>query len=525
MERLHMNHIREIIHRLQQGQSGREIAKDLRVSRHTVGKYYQMAKQEGYLDGSQSLPSSKELMAKIGSPQMPPSPESSVAPYKEIVERFLGEGVEKMAILARLRDDYGYRGTYSSLWRFVDRLRPPQPEAFIRVHTAPGEEAQVDFGSVGSLFDPRQNRLRSAYAFVMTLCFSRHQYAELVFDQKISTWIACHRHAFESFGAVPKRMVPDNLKAAVLVASLHDPILGEAYRRMAQHYGFLISPTRPRMPEHKGKVESGVHYLKRNFMAGQQFADIDVANERLQVWVREVAGVRRHGTTGRAPLALFNERGKAALNPLPTYPFDLCEVRVVKLHPDCHVVIDGSFYSAPWTHIGKNLEAYIGERVVEIYRGVELLTTHPRATRKGEWHTRVEHYPPEKAAYLERTPERCKQIAESIGPATSKVVLMLLADRPLDRLRSVQAILRLMETVGRYRLEAACARALYFGDPRYRRIRDILNAALDREPLPEGACPEFISGMVSLPIPPTSNALRQFAFARSAREFFGEEGV
>jgi len=309
-------------------------------------------------------------------------------------------------------------------------------------------------------------------------------------------------------------MVPDNLKAAVLVASLHDPVLGEAYRRMAQHYGFLISPTRPRTPEHKGKVESGVHYVKRNFMAGQQFANIDVANERLQVWVREVAGVRRHGTTGQSPLALFNEREKAALIPLPAYPFDLCEVRVMKLHPDCHVVIDGSFYSAPWAHIGESLEAYIGERIVEIYRGVELLTTHTRAKHKGEWHTRLEHYPPDKAAYLERTPERCKQVAESIGPATSKVVQALLADRPLDRLRSVQAILRLVESVGRRRLEAACARALHFGDPRYRRIRDILNAALDREPLPEA--------MASLPMPPSSPTLRQFAFARSAREFFGE---
>ncbi len=517
MERLSMNQIREIVHRLQQGQSGRQIAKDLHVSRHTITKYYRMARQEGYLHGNKALPSSKELLAKLGPPQMPPSPESSVTPYKEVVEHFLDEGVEKTAMLARLRDDHGYKGTYSSLWRFVSRLRPSQPEAFIRVHTAPGEEAQVDFGSVGTLFDPREDRPRAAYVFVMTLCFSRHQYAELVFDQKIGTWIVCHRHAFESFESVPKRIVPDNLKAAVLVASLHDPILGEAYRRMAQHYGFLISPTRPRTPEHKGKVESGVHYIKRNFLAGQQFANVDVANRRLQEWVREVAGVRCHGTTGQAPLAMFNEKEKAALNPLPTYPFTLCEVRGVKLHSDCHVVIDGSFYSAPWTYVGEDLEAYIGERTVEIYRGVELLTTHPRATHKGEWQTRNEHYPPEKAAYLERTPARCQQIAQKVGPATSKVVHTLLADRPLYRLRSVQAILRLEETVGKRRLEAACARALYFGDARYRRIKDILNAALDCEPLPEG--------VASLPSTPPANTLRQFTFARSASEFFGLEGV
>lgn len=515
MERLHMNQIREIIHRLQQGQSGRQIAKDLHVSRHTIAKYNQMAKVEGYLH-SQRLPNSKELLAKLGPAQMPPIQESSVTPYKEVVEQLLDDGVEKVAILARLRDDYGYKGTYSSLWRFVNRLRPSRPEAFVRIHTEPGEEAQVDFGSVGTLFDPRADRPRTAYVFVMTLCFSRHQYAELVFDQKISTWIACHRHAFESFGGFPKRVVPDNLKAAVLVASLHDPILGEAYRRMAQHYGFLISPTRPRTPEHKGKVESGVHYIKRNFMAGQQFANIDVANQRLQKWVQEVAGVRCHGTTGQAPLAMFNEQEKGALGPLPIYPFTLCDVRVVKLHQDCHVAIDGSFYSAPWTYVGEDLEAYIGERVVEIYRGVELLTTHLRATHKGTWRTRNEHYPPEKAAYLERTPSRCQEIALGIGPATSQVVQALLADRPLYRLRSVQAILRLGDTVGKRRLEAACARALYYGDARYRRIKDILNAALDREPLP---------GTFSLASIPPKNTIRQFTFARSASEFFSLEEV
>jgi transposase len=512
-----MNNIREIIHRLQQGQSERQIAKDLRVSRLTVSKYRDVAKQEGYLDGKQTLPSTKELLEKLGPAKAPPCPESSVAPYRDLVERFLDDGVEKMAILARLRENHGYTGSYSSIWRFVKRLRPPVPEVCVRVHTGPGEEAQVDFGSVGLLLDPRQGRRRTAYAFVMTLCFSRHQYAELVFDQKISTWIACHRHAFESFGGIVQRVVPDNIKAAVLKASLHDPILGEVYRRMAQHYGFLISPTRPRTPEHKGKVESGVHYLKRNFMAGQEFADIDVGNRRLPVWVREVAGVRQHGTTRQPPLRLFTEREKAALGPLPLYPFSLCEVRPVKLHEDCHVVIDGSFYSAPWTYVGQDLEAYIHERVVEIYRGVELLTTHPRVKNKGEWQTRLEHYPPEKAAYLERTPERCRRIAETIGPATSQVVQTLLADRPLDRLRSVQGILRLVESVGRHRLEAACARALYYGDPGYRRIRDILNAALDQAPLPESSFPGRMG------ITPTG-PIRQFTFARSAEEFFGAEG-
>jgi hypothetical protein len=122
--------------------------------------------------------------------------------------------------------------------------------------------------------------------------------------------------------------------------------------------------------------------------------------------------------------------------------------------------------------------------VVELYQGQKLVATHVRCQKPGQWQTRLEHYPEHKSAFLQRTPDFCRQIAMRLGPAASQVVERLLADRPLDRLRTVQAILRLEETVGAHRLEAACARALCFEDLRYRRIKDILNAALDREPLP-----------------------------------------
>lgn len=303
--------------------------------------------------------------------------------------------------------------------------------------------------------------------------------------------------------------MPDNLKAAVLEAGLYDPVLGEPYRRMAQHYGLLVSPTRPRTPEHKGKVENGVHFVKRSFLAGQEFTDIREANRHLKEWVTERAGTRDHGTTHRPPLALFQAVEQQALLPLPADPFELVETRRVKLHPDCHVVIDGSYYSASYRHIGEELDAYIFERVVQLFRGVDLVVTHPRAQGKGEWHTRLEDYPPHKAEYLIRTPAWCRTLAGKIGPSTLAVVEQLLTERPLDRLRAVQAILRLMDTVGKSRLEAACRRTLFFGGPpTYRRIKGILDAALDQAPLPEPA-----------PERPTQ---LPFTYERDATEFFGE---
>jgi transposase len=505
MERLHMNYLRDLIHRVRSGESDRRIARDLGISRTTVRKYREWADAQGYLQSGTPMPDDAILATVLGAAPRPPRTESSVEPYREIVQRLLDQGVEMTAIFQRLQEDHEYTGSYSSVRRYVSKLCPSEPQAVVRVHTAPGEESQVDFGSAGKLYDPSSGRVRTAHVFVATLCYSRHQYAELVFDQKVPTWIGLHRRAFESWGGVPRRVVPDNLKAAVAKVLVHDPVLGEAYRRMAQHYGFVISPTRPRTPRHKGKVESGVHYVKRNFMAGQEFLDIHVANQRLKIWVHERAGTREHGTTHQAPWRLFDEYERAALLPLPDEAFTLREIKLVKVHPDCHVTIDKSYYSVPYIHIGQTLDAYISERIVEIYRGQDLVATHERSQEPGKWHTRLEHYPEHKAAYLQRTPAYCRQVAARLGPSASEVVETLLADRPLYRLRSVQAILRLEETVGAQRLEAACARALYFNDPRYRRIKEILNAALDREPLPETAAPA---------------PARRHTFARSGAEFF-----
>ena len=505
MERIHMNHLRDLIRRLNAGEGERRIARDMNLSRQTVGKYHKIARQAGYLEPGAILPDEETLRKRLGPGAQPPKIRSSVEPFGEIVKTLRKQEVEMVAIWQRLKDDHGYRGSFSAIRRYVQHLEPERRVVYVRVQTKPGEEMQVDFGSVGRLFDPASGRIRPAYVLVATLGYSRHQYAELDFDQKVVTWIGLHRRAFESFGGVPVRVIPDNLKAAVLKVLVQDAVLGEAYRQMGLHYGFLISPTLPYTPRHKGKVESGVHYVQRNFMAGQQFAAIQHAHRGWKDWIREVAGVREHGTTHQAPLRLFKEFEQAALLPLPVEAFSLCEIRTAKVHPDCHVVVAGSCYSAPYGSVGKTLDVYVRERVIELYQGQNLVVTHVRCQRAGQWQTRMEHYPEHKTAYLQRTPDFCRQSATRLGPATSRVVADLLHDRPLDRLRSVQAILRLEETVGAKRLEAACARAVYYGDLRYRRIKDILNAALDCEPLPEDS-----TGQPAIP----------HTFARPASDFF-----
>jgi transposase len=498
--------IQEIIRRVRAGQSDRAIHEDLGVHRNTVKKYRQWVEQHDLLEGE--LPDLESLQHWLDTtlPQTrPPQNVSSVEPYRELVKRLRQEGVEIKAIYERLQER-GYEGHYQSVWRFVRQLEGPQTKATVRVERPPGDEAQVDFGYAGKMIDPASGQLRRSWAFVMTLAYSRHQYVEFVFDQKVGTWLECHRHAFAFLGGVPQRVVIDNLKAAILRACWDDPQVQQSYRECAEHYGFLIAPNRPRTPEHKGKVEQGgVHYVKRNFLGGREPTRITVANRDVRAWCLTTAGERVHGTTKQPPLARF-EVEREHLQPLPSTPYDMGEWKVLKLHRDCHVVFDGAYYSAPFTHIGHQVRVRGGNKQVRIYTmDYQLLATHERASQPGERHTHPRHLPPEKLPGWLLNRDACREEALTIGPATHQVVTILLDDPVLDRLPTVGRLLRLRARYGDERLEAACQRALRFDDPAYQTIKRILTEGLDEVALNE-------------PSPPLSTAR---AFVRSVADLVG----
>ena len=483
MERKHVNEIREILYRVRQGMSDRGIGRELDVSRLTVRKYREKASEHGLLDVNVPLPDNETLSRLLGPVGSVPVARSTVEGYGAVVKGCLERGMEQVAIWQKLRDEYGYRGSYSSVRRYVGRIGPRAEEGVCRVETEPGEEAQVDYGFAGWCWDGDRGLRRQAWMFVMTLSWSRHEYVEFVFDQKMETWLRCHERAFEWFGGVPMRVVIDNVKTAVVKASWTDPVLGEPYRRLAQHYGFVVSANRPRTPEHKGKVESAVHYVKRNFLAGQEFGDLEAMNVRVRAWCKEVAGVRKHGTTGESPLSRYHSVEREALMRLPTNELDMVAAYQAKVGRDCHVIVEGRYYSAPCRWIGEKLDVYVGRKVVEIYKGSELICTHEKLAERGSRSTRVEHYPEYKRAFFENPPERCLERAKGIGEHCGRVVETLLGDRVQDRLRSVHALLGLERQCGGERLEAACERALHYGDGSYRRIQSILRAGLDQEPL------------------------------------------
>lgn len=510
MERLRMQRIQDIINRLRKGQSERFIAEATGHTRKTVHTYHMIAREKGYLDTDKPLPEPSEIFADIVPERASTKKGSIVEPYREVVEELLGKGVEVQAIYQRISSRHGYSGSYDSVLRFVHSINPSIKKVVMRIETPCGHQAQVDFGYAGLMYDPAIKRLRKAWCFVMTLSYSRHMYVEFVFNQDMRNWINCHIHAFEYFGGVPKEIIIDNLKAAVVKPVPGNIILSEPYRRMALHYDTLISPCRIRTPEHKGKVENAVHYLKRNFLSGEVFIDVNDANRRVRIWIEEHAGIRNHGTTHEPPIKRFKEKEKSSLLPMPEKRFEIFDIKYVRVPRDCYVTINGSFYSVPYIYVGKGLEAIVREDKIEIYRGVHLITTHERAKGSGERVTKDGHHPREKAIYLKQTQEYCREKAGKTGASCLEVVNLILSEKPLNNLKGAQGILRLIDKYGGYRVEAACRRALYFGDYRYKRVRSILEADTESEPLPE------IN---------TIHRKESHEYARSIEEFFQEKEV
>jgi hypothetical protein len=324
-------------------------------------------------------------------------------------------------------------------------------------------------------------------------------YAEFVFDQTIPTWLLCHQRAFEFFGGVPKRIVLDNLKAAIIRAYTqdHDAEVTRAYGECAEHYGFLIDPCLPEHPRHKGKVErGGVQYVQQNLVPMlEPNLSLSEANVQARQWVLAKAGLRIHGTTHQVPLTRFAQTEQHALWPLPRTAYDPAIWKHVKLHRDGHVVFEKAFYSAPCRFVGQTLWVRAGMREIRLFSSdFQLIATHRRATQPGERVTQLDHLPPDKVRGLTISRDLCRAEAQDIGPATAQVIEELLESRPVDKLRSALRVLKLADTYTPARLEAACARGWAFGDVSLVTLKRILAEGLDLLTLP-------------LPVPPRNESL------------------
>lgn len=522
MRRVEMDRLQELVrlHRMETG--SREVARLLRMSPNTERQYRLALAGAGLLAGTvEELPALELLKAAVLErlpPAAPPQQLSSLDRWHEPIRALFAEKLGPRALYDRLRLEHAdFDGSYWAVkrtWRRLRRERGVQPgDVAIPVETKPGEVAQVDFGYLGKLYDAAAGVLRKAWVFVMVLGHSRHMVCRIVFDQKVETWLRLHVEAFAELGGVIEIVVPDNLKAAVIRAAFGADALSalnRSYRELARHYGFKVDPTPPRAPKKKGKVESGVKYVKRNFFVGRDGADVDETRQALARWVAEIAGTREHGTTGRRPIEVFAAEERVALLPLPKLAYELVEWRQALVHTDTHFAFDRRLYSVPWRFIGKRVWARATAAEVTAYFDDVRLYTHDRRG-PGKRSTVEAHLPDQRAPLRHRSRAFWEERADLLGADVGAYIRDVFdSDDVLYMLRTVQAIVTHLEGFPRDRAQAACRRARFYANHTYGGVKNILRQGLDLQPLP-------LCGTTPAPTgtPPAQQPLR---FARTMNE-------
>jgi transposase len=485
--------ITEILTHWYAGRSQNELAVSLGVDRKTIRKYTAPAEAAGYRPGGEPVAESEwaarvvEWFPQLSDTSLRQVTWGEIAKHHEYITDQLKAGVTAATIHQRLRDEHGLGASVASLRRYIranlpEETRRAQVKVLAPRDAQPGEEAQIDYGRLGSWIDPRTGKRRVVWAFVMVLVCSRLMFVRPVVRMDQRAWTEAHVEAFAFFGGVPARLVPDNLKTGVDKPDLYDPKINRSYAELAAHYGTLVDPARAVQPTDKARVERPMPYVRDSFWRGRDFSSLEQMQAEAIRWCAEVANLRAcRPLEGASPRVVFDALEAEALKPLPVQGFVLASWSRCKVGPDIHARVDGVLYSIPWRWIGSTLDARSTATMVQFFSCGELVKTHPRKQRGKQ--TDYGDYPPEKIAFHMRTPVWCRKKAAEIGPQTTAVIADLLAENAIYRLRSAQGVLGLADKHDPARLEAACAKALAVGDPNYRTIKGILAAGTEDAPV------------------------------------------
>jgi transposase len=376
-----------------------------------------------------------------------------------------------MAIWQDLVDTSGFAASYQSVRRFVRQLHPRlSPEACAIIQTAPGEEAQVDYGSGPMVRDPLSGKYRRTRLFVMTLGYSRKSVRLLVFRSSSQIWAELHERAFRRLTGVTRVVVLDNLREGVLAPDIYDPTLNPLYCDVLQHYGAVPLPCRVADPDRKGKVEAGVGHAQKTPLKGLRFESLAEAQIYLDHWEERWADTRIHGTTKRQVGVMFAEE-RPALLPLPVEPFRYYQYGDRTVHLDGCVEVEAAYYGAPPGWIGRRVQVQWDTRHVRLLNPQtgELLREHLRQARGG--HRIKEEDRPKK------TPLGTLYLLCRADKARSQIGALcrgMHRERGETAVRRIQGVLSLAKKYGAASVDDACAAALEMGICDYRFVRRYL---------------------------------------------------
>lgn len=414
----------------------------------------------------------------VGVPPPERSPRTSFCEgYREQIELDLGRGRNAMAIWQDLVTDHGFTGSYESVKRFVRRIRGARiREACGIIQTAPGEEAQVDYGTGPMVRDPKTGRYRRMRLFVLTLGYSRKSVRLLTFGSSSRVWAELHETAFRRLGGTPRLLVLDNLREGVIDPEYYDPQLNPLFRDVLAHYGVTALPCRVRDPDRKGKVESGVGHAQRTPLQGMRFESPEEGQEHLDGWETRWADTRIHGTTKRQVAAMFAEE-KPYLQPLPVEPFRYYQYGERVVHLDGCVEVDAAYYGLPPGWIGQRVRVQwdaLHVRILDPARHT-LLREHLKQQRGG-YRIRPEDNPKKTPLSTVQLIARARQAGAHIG-ALAEAIHRRQGEAAVRR---ILGLLSLAKKYGVSPVDDAASAALELHVYEYRFVRRYL----ERRPLP-----------------------------------------
>jgi transposase len=482
---LTMIDVRELLRRWSAGQRDRQIARETSTNRKTVARYRIVAEELG-LPRDRELTDGEihEVAQRVQArPEQDASAErKEVAAHRERITEWLGRSrpLRLSKIHTLLVRDYGLSASYDTLRRFVrDELGWRKQVPTIRLQDPPaGQEAQIDFGRMGKLFDEVNGRMRTLWALIVTLSFSRYQFVWPTFVQTTESVCEGLDRAWWFFGAMARCIVPDNMRAIVKTSDALNPLLVMSFLDYVQARGIFVDPARVRSPRDKARVENQVPYVRESWFDGETFVGIEDARRSAEHWCREIAGGRVHGTTRQVPREVFDSLEKATMLAPPS---DLYDVPIwaerAKVHPDHHIQVVQALYSVPTAYLHKYVRVRADKQLVKIYYGSDLIKVHPRKPRGGR-STDTTDYPTDKAAYALRSVDALLARAQAKGTHVAEYVQRLL-DGPLPwtRMRQAYALLSLCDKYGEGRVEAICQSALAFGVVDVTRVKRMLRSA------------------------------------------------
>ncbi len=414
-----------------------------------------------------------EIAANNGEVVMPVMKKSSMLDaYDEFIKDCLSEGLSGVLIHSKLQSEKGLRVGYSTIRDYIRKFKVSK-EVYLPLVAQAGSEMQVDFGYAG-YFNKDGHRIK-VWVFVATLSYSRYAYYELVENQSVNTFIKCHINAFEFFGGVPKTVKIDNLKAGVLKANFYEPQIQKQYADMLSFYGCLPIVCAPYYPQEKGKVESGVKYVKGNFLKSLQEKDFYQAQKLLKDWTNNTCNTRIHGSTRKIPKEVFLTSEKKSLKAI-TSRYELFDIQTRTVDKYSCIYYNYNHYSVPYRFVGKTLTIKTNGFLLSILdENFKEVALHTIDKGKGNFITNQAHIPEFKKL---KTKQELKDSFAAIGSQALLFYENLANTNSKSSYRVALGILSLNKRYNQATLEAALKRANAYGIYSYLSVKRICENGL-----------------------------------------------